>query len=180
MKRRNFLHNTTLGSAAVLISPLSLLKEKEIDWSAEWLRCKEDPIYFVETYCKVKGKAIILTDMERRWMFYFIHCVLPDYNTDINSEKIGYDLVRIACACEHIWKFVFHNWNRTNTNDQVGVKVFLDVYQSMPARFNKPELDIKEVHSDKDTINPYRYTRICRKEWLTTKPEEAVRSTYQN
>jgi hypothetical protein len=63
----------------------------------EWSKCYNDPIYFIENYCK-----IVLRDFQKNWIETYLN---NRFNIFINSRQVGFIKIK---SCLNLWEMIFH------------------------------------------------------------------------
>lgn len=142
------LEQTTARRTAVALNPAADLGDLDPVWVAEEIaRCRDDPAYFIDTYCQVEsdtGKGVVpfhlfdyQRDVLRQWMEHAESIVLK-------SRQLG--ITELAAALG-LWQVNFHGHNRVIvfSQDETKAREFARkcfiAWEHLPAWLQTPVAD---------------------------------------
>jgi hypothetical protein len=103
------------------------------DEMIEWVRCYDDPIYFIEKYCKIITHSGLSNIKLRNYQLDWIKSYLKNrFNIFLNSRQIGFSIIK---SLINLWEIVFHNKqiliisNKTNLRN---IEIIKESFLNLP------------------------------------------------
>jgi hypothetical protein len=98
---------------------------------SEWAKCKNNPQYFIETYCKKRESNINLFDFQKEIIDRWTNI---RFNILLSSRETGISMIK---ACLSLWDMIFNSKTILSIHNKLssgveGLEIIKEIYLNLP------------------------------------------------